>query len=67
LINSIGNLGGAVGPAIVGWMRTGRQSYTEGLLLLTGALLLQALLISSLRLPPREGAAQPARQTTPRS
>ncbi len=54
LINSIGNLGGAVGPAVVGWLRTGRESYTEGLLVLAGALVLQAALIMSLRLPARD-------------
>ncbi len=53
LINSIGNLGGAVGPTVVGWLRTGRQSYTAGLLVLAAALIIQALLISLLRLPPR--------------
>lgn len=53
LINSIGNLGGAVGPTVVGWLRTGRQSYTAGLLVLAAALIIQALLISLLRLPAR--------------
>ncbi len=52
LINSIGNLGGAVGPTVVGWLRTGRQSYTAGLLVLAAALIIQALLIALLRLPP---------------
>jgi ACS family tartrate transporter-like MFS transporter len=54
LINSIGNLGGFVGPALVGYLRTGRDSYTEGLLVLSAALVLQALLIASLRLPERD-------------
>jgi ACS family tartrate transporter-like MFS transporter len=50
LINSIGNLGGSVGPSVMGWLRTGRQDYTAGLLTLSAALVLQALLIMSLRL-----------------
>jgi ACS family tartrate transporter-like MFS transporter len=59
LINSIGNLGGWVGPTVVGWLRTGRQDYTAGLLALAAALLLQALLIMALRLP----AAEPAKSS----
>ncbi len=50
LINSVGNLGGSVGPAMLGWLRTGRQDYTAGLLTLSAALVLQALLLMSLRL-----------------
>jgi ACS family tartrate transporter-like MFS transporter len=52
LINSIGNLGGFVGPFVVGALRNEKQSYTSGLLFLTAALIVQALLIASLRLPP---------------
>jgi ACS family tartrate transporter-like MFS transporter len=51
LINSIGNLGGWVGPTVVGALRAGRTDYTAGLLALAGALLLQAVLIMALRLP----------------
>jgi MFS transporter, ACS family, tartrate transporter len=58
LINSIGNLGGSVGPAVMGWLRTGRQDYTAGLLALAGALVLQALLIALLELP--AAASKPA-------
>jgi MFS transporter, ACS family, tartrate transporter len=58
LINSIGNLGGAVGPAVMGWLRSGRPDYTAGLLTLSAALVLQAVLIMALRLPskPTTGA-----------
>jgi ACS family tartrate transporter-like MFS transporter len=59
LINSIGNLGGAVGPAAMGWLRSGRPDYTAGLLTLSTALVLQALLIMALRLPSK--AAAPTR------
>ena len=55
LINSIGNLGGAVGPTVVGWLRSGSGGYTSGLLFLTGCLVLQALLIASLRMSKEKG------------
>jgi MFS transporter, ACS family, tartrate transporter len=51
LINSIGNLGGAVGPSAMGWLRQGTHSYSAGLLVLAGALLLEAILVLSLKLP----------------
>jgi ACS family tartrate transporter-like MFS transporter len=66
LINSIGNLGGSVGPAVMGWLRTGRTDYTAGLLALAGALVLQALLIMALRIPPADviSPASPASPAT---
>jgi MFS family permease len=63
LINSIGNLGGAVGPTVVGWMRAGSGGYGSGLVFLAGCLVLQATLIATLRIPggartdPRRGDA----------
>jgi ACS family tartrate transporter-like MFS transporter len=56
LINSIGNLGGAVGPTVVGWLRGSSGDYTSGLLVLAGALVLEAMLVMSLRLPARKAA-----------
>ena len=56
LINSIGNLGGYLGPWAMGALRDLTHSHTGGLLLLAGALVLQAALVASLRLP-REPAA----------
>ncbi len=50
LINAVGNLGGFAGPSIMGWLRTGTESYTAGLLVIAGALTLQAILVLSLRL-----------------
>jgi ACS family tartrate transporter-like MFS transporter len=58
LINSIGNLGGAVGPTVVGRLREASGGYTSGLLVLAMVLILQASLVAALRLPPR---AAPAR------
>ena len=53
LINSIGNLGGAVGPSVMGWLREGTNSYSAGLLVLAAALVIEAVLIMSLKLPDR--------------
>jgi ACS family tartrate transporter-like MFS transporter len=61
-INSIGNLGGAVGPSVMGWLREGTDSYTAGLLVLAGVLVLEAALVISLKLP-----ESPARVTVPQS
>src|SRR6185436_13893969 len=38
LINAIGNLGGFVGPWVMGWLRDTTGGYTGGLLVLAGAL-----------------------------
>lgn len=63
LINSIGNLGGAVGPTVVGWLRESSGAYTSGLLTLAAVLLLEAGLVITLRLPatgvPRAAAVEP--------
>jgi MFS transporter, ACS family, tartrate transporter len=51
LINAIGNLGGAVGPTVMGWLREMTGAYQGGLLALASALVLEAILASTLRLP----------------
>jgi MFS transporter, ACS family, tartrate transporter len=51
LINSIGNLGGFVGPTVMGSLRGSSGRYTPGLLVLASALVLEAILVASLRLP----------------
>ena len=53
LINSLGNLGGAVGPTMVGWLRGSSGNYTSGLLVLAAALVVEAALVASMRLPAR--------------
>jgi ACS family tartrate transporter-like MFS transporter len=60
MINSIGNLGGAVGPTLVGWLRGSSGDYTSGLLALAGVLVLQAVLVASLRMPERSRALAPS-------
>jgi ACS family tartrate transporter-like MFS transporter len=56
LINSLGNLGGFVGPTLVGALLDVTGSYTGGLLALTAVLVAQALLVLLVR-PPRAAIA----------
>ena len=52
LVSSIGNLGGLVGPYMMGWLKDAAGSYTAGLFGLSGILALaalSALLIKSVR------------------
>jgi len=51
LINAIGNLGGALGPTIIGWLRDATGAYQASLFVLAGVLVLEAILAASLRLP----------------
>jgi MFS family permease len=54
-INSIGTLGGFVGPAVVGWLKDLTGSFSAGLIGMGGFLLLSAVLAGVLRLMvPRE-------------
>lgn len=64
LINSLGNLGGAVGPTVVGWLRGASGNYTSGLLVLATALVIEAILVASMRLPPPRATAAPAAPAT---
>jgi ACS family tartrate transporter-like MFS transporter len=59
LINSIGNLGGAFGPSVMGWLREGTNSYSAGLLVLAAALVIEAVLVMSLKLPGAAGRTAP--------
>jgi ACS family tartrate transporter-like MFS transporter len=54
LINAIGNLGGAVGPSIMGALRQATGSYSQGLLVLASVLVIETAIVVSLRLPARE-------------
>jgi ACS family tartrate transporter-like MFS transporter len=51
LINAIGNLGGAAGPSMMGWLRDATGGYVGGLLVLAVVLFAEAVVVSSLRLP----------------
>jgi ACS family tartrate transporter-like MFS transporter len=48
-INSVGNLGGFVGPTVVGQIKKATNSYTGAMLVLAGALVLLGLLALGLR------------------
>jgi ACS family tartrate transporter-like MFS transporter len=66
LINAIGNLGGAFGPFVMGWLRDATGAYQGGLLVLAGVLVIEAILVASLDLRSREvesvaAAPEPAR------
>jgi ACS family tartrate transporter-like MFS transporter len=60
LINSIGNLGGFFGPSMMGWLRDMTGGYSGGLLVLAGALLLEAVLVITLRLPTDQPSVAPS-------
>ena len=62
LINSVGNLGGFVGPYITGWMQQRSGSFTGAMLYLAVSLALAGLLILTLR---RERSDVPASETFP--
>jgi MFS transporter, ACS family, tartrate transporter len=51
LINALGNLGGFVGPWVMGSLKGSTGNYTAGLLVLATALVLEAILVMTLRLP----------------
>jgi ACS family tartrate transporter-like MFS transporter len=51
LINAVGNLGGGVGPSVMGWLRDLTGAYQGGLIVLACALILEAALVVTIRLP----------------
>jgi MFS family permease len=50
LINSIGTLGGFVGPSVMGWLKDETGSFSAGLVALSGFLVLSAVLVACLKL-----------------
>jgi len=44
LINAVGNLGGFVGPFVIGWIKNATGSFTLGLLIIAGGVLLTGLI-----------------------
>lgn len=56
LINSVGNLGGFVGPFIVGYLLTRTHSFSAGLSFLVGSFFVSAILMLSVRVPKRSAA-----------
>jgi ACS family tartrate transporter-like MFS transporter len=55
LINSFGNLGGFVGPYVVGYLSEATKSYIGGVLYLSASALVAAGFILSLRATKRRG------------
>ncbi len=53
-INSVGNLGGFVGPYIFGYLRTATGRYQTGLWFLTGCMLAAGLLATRIRVVPSQ-------------
>jgi ACS family tartrate transporter-like MFS transporter len=56
LINSLGNLGGFIGPYVIGWAKSKWGSYAAGLYVVGGLLALSAVMMLVLSLqsrPPR--------------
>ncbi|MBB5039568.1 MFS transporter [Prosthecobacter dejongeii] len=54
LINSVGNLGGAVGPSIIGWIKTNTGSYISGFYFLGSSMLIASLIVFFLGLGTRK-------------
>ena len=51
LINAVGNLGGFVGPSVMGWLSDATGGYGGGMLALAGALVACAVLVMTIELP----------------
>jgi ACS family tartrate transporter-like MFS transporter len=49
LINSVGNVGGFVGPYVIGYVKQATQSFTNGMLVLAATLLIAAILALSIK------------------
>ncbi len=45
LVNSVGNVGGFIGPIVVGWIRDATGGFTAGLLTLAGVLVIGAIVV----------------------
>jgi len=58
LVNSIGNLGGFVGPYLVGWIRDATGGFTAGLLALASILVIGAVIVLSVRTTPKTSTGQ---------
>jgi ACS family tartrate transporter-like MFS transporter len=57
LINSVGNLGGFVGPYMMGWVEKTTGSFAGGLAILSAALLAAGAIVFSLGLGRKPGTA----------
>ena len=62
-INSIGNLGGFAGPAMIGWVKDQTGSYAGGLYFVAALLVLSAVLTLLLSRSQKPVVAAPAEAT----
>src|SRR5262249_18901210 len=53
LINSVGNLGGFIGPKVLGWVKTRTGSFTPGILFLCVSIAISATIVVMLGLGQR--------------
>ncbi|MGE3821337.1 MAG: MFS transporter, partial [Isosphaeraceae bacterium] len=60
LINSVGNLGGALGPYVLGWVKEQTGSFEKGILFLSVSMAISATIILFLNLGHRTGVAKMA-------
>ncbi len=55
MINAFGNLGGFVGPYVIGWLSSRTGAYSGGLWSMAIAVFLSGLVVLMVRLPRRVG------------
>ena len=67
LINSVGNLGGFVGPYLLGYIETETQSFLPGLMYLCFSMIVSATIIFTLNLGQRAGGTQFRHEAQPES
>lgn len=60
LINSVGNLGGALGPYVLGWVKEKTGTFEKGILFLSLSMAISATIILFLNLGKQVGADKPA-------
>jgi ACS family tartrate transporter-like MFS transporter len=65
LINSVGNLGGFVGPYALGWLESQTGSFRPGILILCTSMAVSATILLFLGLGRRAEAAEPAPEVDP--
>jgi MFS transporter, ACS family, tartrate transporter len=67
LINSVGNLGGFVGPYLLGYIETETQSFLPGLMYLCFSMVVSATIIFTLNLGQRAGGTRSHHEVQPES
>ena len=65
LINSVGNLGGAVGPYVLGWVKTTTGSFQNGIVFLCVSISIAATIILLLGLGHQTATVHPVPEEDP--